>query len=267
MVNWAASFLSVVLLLAILAVPAMAYIAANQVVSSSIKDGSILNRDIRQNVISSSRIKNNTILNRDIHENVISSARIRDNAILNRDIKQNVISSSRIRNGTIQNIDIAPGAAISDSKIGYSTKTSYLSIPVSELSPTREDHDYYKGPSLRIESGSGAFWAPIQLPHGAVITKLRYNAYDDSSSYYTYAKLYRISNFNPNTSNEIAELTTLPTANLSSWRPLSTNTISYATVDNNNYAYAVQVYLSGPSTNTLLAGNTVIEYTYTAPGG
>jgi len=245
LVNGTAYLFSVVLLLSMVAAPVIASVSANSVGTYHIKDNSILNKDIRPNKISSSRIKNNTILNRDIHANVISS--------------------SRIRNGTIANADISGSAAISDSKISYSTKTGHLSIPVAELSPAREYYDYYKVNSLYMDTGLGWFYAPVQLPQGAVITKLRYNAYDNTGSYYTSTWLYEISNSNPNHSNEMAKLTTQSTANSSSWRPLSTTTISYATIDNKNYAYALAVYLGGPG--SLYAGNIVIEYTYTTPGG
>ena len=266
MVNWVASFLSVVLLLVILAVPAMAYVAANKVVSSSIKDGSILNRDIRQNVISSSRIKNNTILNRDIHENVISSARIRDNAILNRDIKQNVISSSRIRNGTIQDADISGSAAISDSKINYSNKTGYLSISAAALRPGHYAAQYENsGHNLRIfNSAYKDYQAPVYLPHGATVTKLRYYFKDNAVTQdaYTRATLRRTSNY-----QEIKQMArTGRSEDSTSWQKLEASSINYAAINNRDYTYDVHVELRYASAD-LRAGNIVIEYTYTTPGG
>ncbi len=56
-VNWAASFLSVVILLSMAAAPALALMAANSVNSSSIVDRSIQTRDIKRNTINSSRIR------------------------------------------------------------------------------------------------------------------------------------------------------------------------------------------------------------------
>jgi hypothetical protein len=229
MVNWAASFLSVVLLLAMLTVPAMAYVAANQVVSSSIKDGSILNRDIRGNVISSSRIKDGTLLNRDIDENVISS--------------------SRIRNGTISDSDL-------------SRKKAYLSIPVAAMSPTIDNYDYGKGTRLFLVNGSnGFFLAPVWLPQGARITKLRYNCLDNGGVY-TKARLYRVATSDPNSSSLLAEASTISLANSPSWRVLTDGTITNPAVNNNSYAYVVEVFLGGPGPDTLEASTVVIEYTY-----
>ncbi len=175
-INWAASFLSAVILLSMVATPALAYVAANQVVSSSIKDGSILNRDIKQNIISSSRIMNYTIRKQDIHSgsintykildgsilgrdiaagvitnsklaaNAVTSDRIQDNSILNRDIAPDVISSSRVRDNTLLNRDIKAdvitssrirNGTISDADISPSAAISDLKLSWTTKTVTR----------------------------------------------------------------------------------------------------------------------------------
>ncbi len=235
------------------AAPALALVAANSVNSSSIVDSSILTRDIKRNAINSSRIRDYSIRKEDIHSGSINKYKLTSNSV----------NTYKIEDGTIKNADISGSAAISDSKINYSIKTGYLSIPVAELSPHRGNYDYYKANFLFMYSGFGIFYAPARLPQGAVVTKLRYNFKDSSGPNDTAAKLYRFSNSNPNNTGTMALLSTVSMANSSSWRSLSIAAISDATIDNNNYAYVVEVYLSGTG---VTAGNIVIEYTYTTPG-
>ncbi len=273
MINWAASFLSVVILLSMVALPALAAVAANTVNSSSIVDGSIKTRDIKRNAINSSRIRDYSIRKEDIHSgsinkykltsNAVNTYKIQDGQVKSDDIADRAVNSAKIADNSVTNADISPGAAISDSKISYSTKTGYLSIPAAAFNPRRETYDYYQANFISMDSGSGYFYAPVQLPQGAVITKLRYNALDNDGVDYTSARIYRFDNFDAGTMHVMAFLTTGVTADSISWQSLSTTAISNATVDNDSYAYVVEVFLDGSG---VYAGNTVIEYTYTSPG-
>ena len=205
------------------------------------------------NSVGTREIKNHSIRSADIRNKAVTTDRIAPRAVKRGKIGKRAISTEHVN-------------YLNDSKIRYSTKTGYLSIPVAALIPITKNYDYAKSSGyLYMQTGVGTFHAPVQLPQGAAITKIRFNAYDNGSNY-TYAKLRRISNANAANTDPMATLTTIGTLNSISWRRISTTAIAYKTVDNNNYAYRVEVHLSGPGSSSLRAGNIVIEYSYASPG-
>ncbi len=252
--RWAASFLSVVILLSMGAAPVVA-VSAGWVTSADIRDGTILTRDIKRNAINSSRIRDYSIRKEDIHSGSINKYKLTSGSV----------NTYKIANGTIIDADIADGAAIADTKIKYATKTGYLSIPIPALTPNYSGYDYAQGSAvLYFNTGRGSFYAPIQLPHGAVLKKLTYAAVDNDASY-TSAKIYRSSTSNPD-HVELASVSTTGQPNVAAWQQWATSSITTPKIDNKSFSYTVQVYLGGP-TKALVAGPIVIEYTYTTPGG
>jgi len=259
LVNGTAYLFSVVLLLSMVAAPVIASVSANSVGTYHIKDNSILNKDIRPNKISSSRIKNYTIRKEDIHSGsinkyklmtgAVNSVKILDGSIFNRDIANGAINSTKIENGAVKDEDL-------------STKTGYLSIPPAALNTIIDGIDYARNYELRIISGGPAtFQAPVQLPDGAIVTKLRYRAKDNNTngSKYTSAHLRRLPHSNQ-TLEDMAVASTQGLVISTSWRTVSDSIISNPIIDNNTYAYYVSVYLADPA--NLWGGNIVIEYTY-----
>ncbi len=272
-VNWAASFLSVLLLMSMVALPALAAVAANSVNSSSIVDGSIRTRDIKKNAVNSSRIRNYSIRKEDIHSgsinkykltsNSVNTFKIEDGAIKNQDIADGAVNSAKIADSSITNTDIANGANISDAKISYSTKTGYLAVPPSALSPSIYDTQYRVGSFLYNDDANQAFFvAPVYLPNGAKVTKLSYQAYDNTGGGWTYVNFRR-------TSNGASETIAATGASIDTgvWETYSTSAINNQIIDNSSYAYYVLVFLSGGQGANIKAGKIVIEYTYTTPGG
>lgn len=270
--NWAASFLSVVLLLSMAAAPVVASVTANTVGSPEIIDRSIKAVDIAtgaikkwklaDSAVTSKKIKDGGIYNRDIRPGVISSSRIRDGAILNRDIRSNVISSSRIRNGTILNTDIAAGAAISDSKISYATKTKNLSLPAAAFTPASNNANYANFGYLLMPaspSSSGTWVAPVSLPDGAKITKVRLDSYDASAGADMDSGLIRF-NYSANTPTAMATVSS--SGNLASWQHPADSTIVDPVIDNINNNYIVMV---SAGTGGLALGGMLVTYQVNGP--
>ncbi len=272
MVNWAASFLSVLLLMSMVALPALAAVAANSVNSSSIIDGAVRTRDIKRNAINSSRIRDYSIRKEDIHSgsinkykltsNSVNTYKIQDGQVKSADIADGAVNSAKIANGSITNADISGSAAISDSKISYDTnKTGYLSISPGAFSPESDNTDYYRNHmSLTLDSGSyGWFYAPVELPGGAVVTKLRYTAIDNDDGEETAAQMFRVAH-SDQTTDQMANAGTFGLGSSPSWRTVSDSNITNPTIDNNLYTYVVRIFFSDPV--SLWGGNVVVDYTY-----
>ena len=306
MVNWVASFVSVILLLSMMALPALAVLAANTVNSASIINGQVRTPDLAGDAVTSAKIKNGQVKRADIALGAVVSGRIADNAVttakirnghvrsadialgavLSGRIANNAITSAKIRNGTITNADIAPGlnadkvdgkhasvfventgpqtidGTVTAKGFSYdTTKTGYLSISPTALSAEEDGEDYFKRHYLQLNTGSGFFDAPVQLPDGAVITKMTFYFLDNIAGY-TEAILSRTEHSN----NAVSRMANPDaSSDSSSWQTLVDSSINNARIDNNEYAYHVEVFLSVPST-FLKAGGIVIEYDYTTPG-
>ncbi len=186
-----------------------------------------------------------------------------------RGIFHEAVGSADIADGSLTGDDIADGS-VSDSKISYSTKTGYLSIPAAALDPAYDGIDYIHTWSRAYDksylSGLGVFIAPVHLPQGAQVTKLRFYAKDNRSAPYVSARLIRIGHTNP-TQFSMAHVSTAGMTNSTTYRTLVDNVHSPAgTIDNNNFSHVVEVGM-GEKSNELRVGNIVIEYTYTTPGG
>ena len=231
MVKGTMAYVAVFALALMVAMPAMALIA-NSVGTREIQDHSIRSRDLRNKAVTTDRIAP-------------------------RAVKRGKIGKRAIRTEHV--------SYMSDSKIRYSTKTGYLSIPVSEFSPISNSYDYGKGNVLYMNSGSGSFYATVHLPQAAVIKKFKFATADNTDTAYVRARLRRITNSNPGVTSDLASIDTSGQANSAAWIQQSTSSIISPTVDNNTFSYVVTVYLGGPTT-FLAAGPVVIEYTYSSPG-
>ncbi len=249
MVSWVASFVSVILLLSMLALPAIAVVAANQVNSASIIDGQIKTPDLKTGAVTSAKIKNGQVRSNDIALGAVLSGRIANNAV----------TSAKIRNGTIRTADIA---GIRDYKIRYSTKTRHYSLAPAAFRPANNDETFtlpFAGTYLRSGTPGGQmFNAPVQLPDGATVTKLLLVARDNSTSN-GQAVLAR-------TKKENFELLALvDTAGAASGsREFKSSAITKPVIDNANYHYYVQLWLK-PDGGTLDADGVIITYQVTGP--
>ena len=229
------------------------HIKSSSVMGSDIKNGTIKNADIAAGAaISASKI----------NRAGFDAVYVNDGAgeVHADDIALNQVNSNHITNDSIKNADIKSNAAIADSKISYSTKTGYLSIPAAALTPSLNGMTYSSSSYL---TGYGWFKAPVNLPQGAVVQALRYYAYDNSAGY-TYAVLNR-ADWSPSTAENMAQTgNTVGTS--TNWRPTEDLSIGAPIINNQSgYAYYVNVFLSSNS-SALRAGNIRIKYTYSSPG-
>ncbi len=259
-VNWAASFLSVLLLMSMVALPALAAVASNSVNSSSIIDGAVRTRDIKRNAINSSRIRNYSIRKEDIHSGSINKYKLTSNSV----------NTYKIQDGTIKNVDISGSAGIADSKINYSTKTGYLSIPPSAFIPNKLINTYEHNAGFFLystASGTRRFYAPVHLPEGAKITKVTFETRDNSASYKLSWKLER--RYTSGGTPTLGTMATAGTTNASQaspWQQLTDTSILNNVVDNSSNSYFVEAMFNGSTTSLVRAGRVLIEYTYTSPG-
>jgi len=255
--------LATVLLLLTMAVPV---IAIGYLTGADILDGSIGARDLKSGSVNSSKIRDYTVRKIDIAKDAVNSIKIQDGAIKNADIAVGAsISASKINKYGFD-ADLLDGKhASSFALLGHShdtTKTGYLSIPVTELSPIDESYAYYKRNVLYMNTGSADFYGAVHLPQSAEIKKLTYSVADNTDTAFTQAKLQRISSADPGSVTELASVSTSGAVSSPAWNQISTTTIGSPIIDNNSFSYVINVYLSGP-TSSLAAGPIVIEYSYT----
>ena len=197
----------------------------------------------------------------DIVPNAVNSSKIQNGAIYTAHLISQSVNSDKIKNDSITNADIKSNAGIADSKISYSTKTGYLSISHTALTPEYAGYNFSYYPTLRLESGSSAYFkAPVYLPQGAVVKKLYFYHLDNTSGY-VFANLFR----QPHIGSVYSMAYSGNSADSASWKSLIDSSIGNPNIDNGSYAYWVEVRIGAASTN-LRVGNTVIEYTYTSPG-
>ncbi len=108
-------------------------------------------------------------------------------------------------------------------------------------------------------------YIPLDLPHGATITSVTYNFYDNDDSYfYFYFSRVPLTGYNYQTMNYVSNA---PGSDTPGWVSLSNDTvINYATIDNDNYGYYIYVRIPYSSTSSLYYGfySAVLEYEFPA---
>ncbi len=168
---------------------------------------------------------------------------------------------------------VVTGTTHMEGQVTWKAVTSYLSIPGSAFVPQYYNYLYhYEGIGNGItpdDSTSTVYFAPVQLPHRATITKFTFY-WSDSSNDDGTALLYRT---NLQGSEDLMALTqssggsssgsgTGTTVTSSS----SDTTIDNATVDNSSYTYYAYLHLPTDSNDaTIIAYGISIEYTITQP--
>ncbi len=140
--------------------------------------------------------------------------------------------------------------------------TKYLSIPARGGFVPREDDGSFAScfPTTFAWSGVGdsTFYAMVNLPHGAVVTRLTYHFWrGGGAASETRADLYRQGV--PATSNRTAMATVISTNADSGHTSRSDSSITNATIDNENFTYYVEVDL--PQAGQLCTDGVVIRYT------
>jgi len=144
-------------------------------------------------------------------------------------------------------------------EIRWKERTGYVSISAAAFGPFTDGREFWnRGDSVYMEGSTCcSFYAPVQLPHGAEVTKLTFKWEDFSMFGDSKLTLYR--NHHNGSSTEMAEA-------------LSTNFLGLGqsyddTIDTpsiNNSVYSYYLHLGLPTANIKCFG-AIIEYTCTSP--
>lgn len=143
----------------------------------------------------------------------------------------------------------------------YGSQTGYLSAPAAAFTPSEDGYNYQNlGAGLIHTSGPTALYlAPMNLPHGATVTRLTFYWSDTSAGEDGGAMLYRTS-YTGSFNFMVSPLSTNGSAGPGS---STTTSITYSVIDNSQYGYFV--VLSLPNSNIAGLG-VIIEYTYDSLG-
>lgn len=152
------------------------------------------------------------------------------------------------------------GNAHVEGNLSWKAMTSYVSVSAAAFRPVDESYAYTNwGNTLDPKNlASRYYYAPVQLPHWAKVTRIRFYWSDLSADFNGRCYLYR--------NNFAAGGDTLGTVDTSgtggpNWS--ETTTITNATVDNAQYAYYLGWDLRGGG--DVEGYGVVIEYTVTGP--
>ncbi|MGD2179139.1 MAG: hypothetical protein PVG71_15110 [Anaerolineae bacterium] len=146
-----------------------------------------------------------------------------------------------------------------EGELFWAPKTSYIAVAAAAFDPAAEGYDFSNnGSSLwNQDSASDFYLAPLQLPHGAIVTKLTFYWWDGSLED-GYCRLYRI--------DLAGSEWTMATAHTFGSAATSNGSVDsavdYPGVDNSQYAY--YLWLNLPD-NLVAAYGAVIEYTVAEP--
>jgi hypothetical protein len=145
--------------------------------------------------------------------------------------------------------------------ISWNAKTGYISVPAVAFRPYNDNLSYMNsGDSLIGLDDLSIFYAPVQLPHGSTVTQVTWYWYDPLDPENSECSML-VSTLDGN-QEFMSQIYTEGSAGNGS---NSDDTISYAVIDNSQYAYYLNWtvrYDSDESDGTILYG-VIIEYTYT----
>jgi hypothetical protein len=136
-------------------------------------------------------------------------------------------------------------------------KKGYISVPPAAFTPMFTTVTYEKYPGYI--RGSGNFLAPVQLPNGAIVTKMSVSLTDSSTTGQIEVNLIRArEQTNYYMANVITSFSGTP-----GQTTLFDDTIDYAQVDNQDYCYTLRLFFTY-ETNDLVLHSVFIEYEYPA---
>jgi hypothetical protein len=141
----------------------------------------------------------------------------------------------------------------------WDAKTSYIAVAAGAFHPAEDGYDFRNdGRELwNTDNYSDNYVAPVQLPHGATVTKLTFHWWDSSEDDGS-CSLYRI-----DLAGGESQMATAFTSGSSATPDSSEDsTINLAIVDNSQYAYYLWLHLP---TSVVAAYGAVIEYTVAEP--
>lgn len=138
------------------------------------------------------------------------------------------------------------GTPINKTKLLMFLMSGYISVPAAAFTPMLSCWQFYiYGSILNLNDTEWeVFVAPVQLPHGAIVTNFTVYWYDagiaDISCYLT----------SYNSTITYRDLAIAPSTGAPGLGSSFDDTINYATVDNANYAYMVEVSIPSSASHT-----------------
>ncbi len=263
-------------------------LAAGSVGTSEVADNSLTANDLAAGSVGTSEVADNSLTANDLAAGSVGSSEVADNSLTASDLASGSVGTSELASGAVFNVDVNAGAAIAVSKISgtavnlsssqtisgsktfnnlnISTTTRYIVVPGTAFSPEKSTDTYTKS-SLRyyIHSSTASsnvkFMAPINLPHGATITKFEGYFMDNTANNATFR--LRIGN----TSGGSSTVANMQTSGASTAvRKFVDNTIFAATVDNVNKFYYLQAdWTTTVSPSAMKLYGVRVWYTITKP--
>ncbi len=178
---------------------------------------------------------------------------------------------------TIQNIatPTAPALVVTGSShvegpLTWKAVTSYVSIPAAAFQPSSNSYVYNNSGTeiYGLNASSTDFYAPVQLPHGAIVTKFTYYWQQEDSTASGTSTLYR-TNLS-GTKTEMAKASSVYNISGVRYGSTSDTSINNSTIDNSTYNYIIHASLTvNDLGNGILFAATlygvVIEYTINKP--
>jgi hypothetical protein len=126
------------------------------------------------------------------------------------------------------------------------------------------DYSISYGLYNRNPSGNMMCYAPLQLPDGVTITNVTYYFYDNDADYFYF---YLSRGNTTDLLDDIAYVNNQPGSDTPGWTQVSATSINsnYATVDNNNYSYWLEMKIPWSSSYTNYCFKyALVEYAYPA---
>lgn len=174
---------------------------------------------------------------------------------------------------TIQNIasPTAPalkvtGATNLEGPVTWKTVTSYVSVPAAAFTPRDDSYVYINsGDSLVPNNTNSAFYvAPVQLPHGAIVTKLTF--YWSDTSFEGGNVILHQNNMGQSSLMASVVVPASTTSGGGGHYSADDTNIAHSTIDNSANSYFLYMYLPIDSSSHSIAANGVsIEYTINKP--
>jgi hypothetical protein len=158
------------------------------------------------------------------------------------------------------------GNAHIDGYLSWKPRTSYISIPAAAFRPTNNTYSFENwGGSLYAKYSDldyEYYYASVQLPHGALITGVKFYFMDLDPDFSIYCDLFQ-SSMNSSNNNLMASLDS-ESVDVPGDSSISTTNISYPVVDNWQYSYYLKWRFYGHANNFRGYG-VVISYTIIEP--
>jgi len=163
--------------------------------------------------------------------------------------------------------ELTINTSITSPGFDYSTpQTRYWSVAGAHFIADDEENTYRKQLGYIDTIGSDTLYAPVHLPHGAVVSSVAIDFIDNESSDELYVRLYRYRRGNEGSLSNGLMSTIATTGNESNWRSDLDTDIELATINNRQYTYGlVLAYSSAIESQDLRLGHVMIEYTINNP--